>query len=639
MKDSIMAISMKSCAAAALLWLLSPGCGGNTPIRTVPDAATAKDSGSAPDVSTPDAGAPDAEEKTVLIDDFEDGDDKSVLAVSGSPGSWYEYDDKENGGASSIAFTGSADGKVAMNGPGYKSQKSLEVTGTFDQGKLTYQPYVGWGLYLAGKSAPADLSSYVGIGYTYKGAAHRIRVETFEVTDYDYFGMDLPASTDWKTVRIPFSQMMQEGWGKKVSLNVADSGNLDFYIRGKTGQAATVDIDDFVFITTAGPRTPDMEIRPPQPPADGVIDSVAVTNPLQQNAMKYLDKGCNITNWLEQDAFTGFTYDETYVANLAKAGFKSLRLPVDLDRYVESGGLDGGIGDGIDGGIDAGDRSQVSMKPELFTVLDAFVQWTQKYGLSLTIDYHQYDYSLDMSKPETLTKAVAAWGLVAAHFASNPREDLFYELLNEPDLSFNQDHIPTQAQWTALAQRMIDAIRAVDKTHTLIFGDTQWYAISTLSTRTPFADSNIIYSFHFYEPFIFTHQGAAWASMGSTHDIPYPYATDRWSQYFSDLGFLPSMPSWILSAARGYYTQGNKSWVRNQILEAKRWAVKNNVPVICNEFGVNDTSSRMEDRARYYTDIADIYGELQIPWQIWFTIMDKTTGAVAPEYSTALKLK
>jgi endoglucanase len=54
-------------------------------------------------------------------------------------------------------------------------------------------------------------------------------------------------------------------------------------------------------------------------------------------------------------------------------------------------------------------------------------------GIFLTIDYHHYDKSLDKAKPETIV--VAVWGKVAARCASNPREDLFYELLNEPELS------------------------------------------------------------------------------------------------------------------------------------------------------------------------------------------------------------
>jgi licheninase len=125
--------------------------------------------------------------------------------------------------------------------------------------------------------------------------------------------------------------------------------------------------------------------------------------------------------------------------------------------------------------------------------------------------------------------------------------------------------------------------------------------------------------------------------MASTHDIPYPYSADRWSPYFSDLGFNLAMESWILSAARNYYQTGNRATLHNQILAAKRWAIANNVPVICNEFGAYDGASRLEDRARYLTDVVSIFDELEIPWQQWFMIMD-SAGAVIPEYRTAMRL-
>jgi licheninase len=268
--------------------------------------------------------------------------------------------------------------------------------------------------------------------------------------------------------------------------------------------------------------------------------------------------------------------------------------------------------------------------------LDSFDTWTKNAGISLTIDYHQYDGSIKLTDSDSLTKAVKLWGKVAEHFASNAREDVFYELLNEPDLSFGGT-APTQAQWTALAERMIAAISGYDTTHTLIFGDVQWYSIDTLSVRTPLTDNNVIYSIHDYEPFIFTHQGASWTTMGSTHDIPYPYDAARWSQYYVDLGFSPLMASWILNAAQTYYVNGSRSAIRNHIVNAKSWAVKNNVPVICNEFGAYEHTSKLEDRARYYADVVSVFKELEIPWQAWFMLMD-STGAVIPEYRTALLL-
>jgi hypothetical protein len=104
-----------------------------------------------------------------------------------------------------------------------------------------------------------------------------------------------------------------------------------------------------------------------------------------------------------------------------------------------------------------------------------------------------------------------------------------------------------------------------------------------------------------------------------------------------DRGARPR-PIAVPQRGQGDYATGNESKVRNQILDAKRWAVKNNVAAIRNDLGVYDVGSRLEDRARYYTDLMDVFGELQIPWQIWFMTMDPATGAVAPEHKSALRL-
>jgi endoglucanase len=554
----------------------------------------------------------------LLIDDFEDGDNKPLI-----PGGWYSYTDNSNGGKSILTFTGATGSAIVMNGAGYQSSRSLEVSYTFDQGTYVYAPYLGFGASIGPITSPYDLSKYAGISYTYLGGAHRMRVETSEVTDYDVYGVDVPAATGWTTVTLPFVYFAQQGWGKKVDFNLSHVLTLSFALTGSTGATGKLQIDNLKVVGTIAQGAPDMTINPVSPPADGLLTSTAITNPLQAKAATYLTRGYNITNWLEAGKFTGFTYDESFVTKLSLAGFKSLRLPIDLDLYVAT---TSGTGSSL----------SITVSPDLFTILDSFNTWTKAHGLSLTIDYHQYTTLLDLSKPDTLTTAIQLWGKVAEHFAYEPREDIFFELLNEPELSF-AGTAPTQTQWTSLAEQMIAAIRATDKTHSIIFGDVQWYGIGALTSRVPLSDANVVYAFHDYDPFIFTHQGASWANMGSTHDVPYPYSPDRWAAYYSDLGFSSLMGAWILNQAQSYYINGTHSAVRNQILNAKRWAVTNNVPVICNEFGAYDGSSRLEDRVRYYADVVGIFEELAIPWQTWFMLMN-SSGTVIPEYKSALHL-
>ncbi len=609
----------------ALLFLAAAGCADDDNTKSA-DPPVTQDAAATQDAAQSGDGAL----RTTVIDDFEDGDGTPLLGTGG----WYmhgdENPDSEQTGKSTVGVPGVPGAELnVMNGEGANgSKKSLQVEFTFDQNNLTYAPFIGFGVTLGTASKPIDLSSYESLSYTYKGPAHIVRIEVTEVTDFDEFGHSEPASTEWRTVTIPFSAFAQEGWGAAATFNPAHVKNISFQVRGETGQTGTMLVDDMQLLGTASDKPapqPDMTIDPVSPPAKTAIDSVAIANPLQAKAAKYLTRGYNITNWLEQSAFKSFgTYDETYVANLAKNGFKALRLPIDLDMYAEKTGTKFTL--------------PVVVKADLWTVLDSFNEWTKSHGMSLTIDYHSYDRTLSTKDADSLEVAAQMWGKVAEHFASEPREDLFYELLNEPELSFSTSAQPKVADWTTLSGNMITAIRAFDKTHTLLFGDVGFYGIGQLSKRTPLADDNVIYVVHFYGPFLFTHQGASWADLSSAHDIPWPYSPERWSQYYSDFGLsIDKTPSWLINQANMYSSMGTKESLWNSLVIAKKWAVQNNVPVICNEFGVYERSSREEDRVRYYTDLISVFEELEMPWQIWFMIMSKT-GAVLPAYTTAFKL-
>lgn len=558
--------------------------------------------------------------KTLVIEDFEDGDNRSLLN-----GGWYDYTDASNGGGSTLTVSRDPAGKLTMTGPGFKSKASLEVSYAFKQATLPYKPFVGMGVWLADKSSPFSLRAYSAIAYAYKGGAHRVRVETAEIGDYDFFGMELPASTEWVTAVIPFKHVAQEGWGKKAAFDPSHLTSISFQMKGNTGDKGTLWIDDLTAREKIATTDANLTIHDPNPPADEVLASIAISNPLQKRAMESLNRGYNITNWLEEKRFAGFVYDEAFIAKLAKAGFKSLRLPIDMDRYIA-------------GRTGTGDTLSLTLHSDFFLVLDSFASWTKKHGMSLTIDYHQYDHSLDVLNPASVADVEKLWAKVAEHFASDPRTDLFYELMNEPELSAVESHRPTQPEWAAVAEKLVAAIRAKDTIHTIIFGDVEWNGITPLTHRLPLADPNVIYTFHFYEPFIFTHQGASWVNMSATRDIPYPYAKARWADHYEDLGYTAHQESWIMNLVRSYHQGGNRSAMRNRILEAKRWAVTNNVPVICNEFGALDRTSRVEDRLRYYTDLIGIFDELAIPWQHWFMVMDES-GAMIPELRAAFRLK
>ncbi len=542
----------------------------------------------------------------VLVDDFEDGDNKNNL-----DNYWYTYNDNNNGGASIITTPLNADGDITPATVNNGSTKALLVSYTLDRGDYEYEPYVGWGVQVDPDSANGRFG---GITYWYKGGAHEVHIEVTDVKDYDVHLAKVAASRTWKQAVIRFKDLVQGGWGKEVAFDAKNIRAISFQAKGNKNKA----ISDSLFIdnlylqdtSEVEKDKPDMEIKDPVIPTVTFTDAdIAVTNPLQEKAMKYLNKGVNFTNWLENadGKFKSFELGEKDVQILSENGFKSLRLPIDLDLYATN----------RDAFVKGTDAELKFDDDTLFMVLDSFVEWTAKHNMSLVIDYHEYDnsYNTTSAKDTNYIKMMAeTWKHVAAHYAENTREDLFFELLNEPDMS---DGKVTAAQWTVAAQAMIDAIRSVNTKHTILFGDAQWYSISLLAKRTPFTDNNIIYVIHTYEPFAFTHQGGSWTDYATIHDIPFPYDPAKWSTVSGDFGVNKSTKPYVKTNIKNYYKTGSKEAILEQILVAKKWAAKNNVPVIINEFGALNLRSTAESRINYLTAMREICDTLQIPWTHW----------------------
>lgn len=550
---------------------------------------------------------PEEKGKGVLVDDLEDGDNQSLLGEQ----FWYVYNDNDGGkdgdGASKIITPVNEDGYAIPRRSDNGTKYAWAVYYALDKGEYKYDPYVGWGIYLPEE---LDKSAFGGITYWYKGGAHEIHVETTDVTDYDVHLAKVKASRTWKKVEIRFKDLVQGGWGKEVPFNAEHIEKISFQAKGNTGLVDSVLIDNLYLQDTSEVTkdVADMTINDPVLPETKIGD-ITISNPLQAKAMKYLDKGINITNWLEENKkFDGkFKFNESDVKLMAENGIKALRFPIDLDLYATN--RDDYV---------AGKAAALTFDDKnLFAVLDSFAKWTANHDMSFIIDYHEYDNSYNTTSAATAgyrTMMANVWKHVAAHYATNTRENLFFELLNEPDMSKGK---VTSANWRLAAQEMIDSIRVVDKTHSIIFGDAQWYGIKQLCAGTPLKDNNVIYAIHTYEPFTFTHQGASWGDYATIKNIMFPYDKSKWSEFSADFGVTKSTPAYVKTNIKNYYKTGSKEYIMSLVYPAKEWAVKNNVPVIINEFGAYTPKSDAQSVLNYMTAMREISETLEIPLQHW----------------------
>ena len=129
-----------------------------------------------------------------------------------------------------------------------------------------------------------------------------------------------------------------------------------------------------------------------------------------------------------------------------------------------------------------------------------------------------------------------------------------------------------------------------------------------------YEDHNLIYTFHFYDPFLFTGQGAYWDDPDRTNqrDVPYPYNADS----MPDL--LPEFyGTWIETAYNNYPNEGNDAWVQSRIDIAIQFMVERQVPIWCGEFGCLQFNCHQEDRIRWLTTVRTYFESHHISWAMW----------------------
>jgi len=147
--------------------------------------------------------------------------------------------------------------------------------------------------------------------------------------------------------------------------------------------------------------------------------------------------------------------------------------------------------------------------------LDDNVAWAKRHGIYLVLNMHVPPGGFQSlgagkalwDKPELQDRFVHLWSAIARRYRGEATV-AGYDLLNEPVVTRDKQ------QWIDLATRTAAAIRAVDPDHILFVErlNSVGHAWREDADHNFFTipDPNVVYEFHLYEPFPFTHQGASW---------------------------------------------------------------------------------------------------------------------------------
>jgi hypothetical protein len=201
------------------------------------------------------------------------------------------------------------------------------------------------------------------------------------------------------------------------------------------------------------------------------------------------------------------TKDEAYFAGLANTGANLGRVFLQIPRDPTG--------------------TRFVLSESKIAVMQRIIDLASARHINLVIvgDFAGVDQPEFWHREDLKTSFVSHWRLMARTFGTDPTV-VGFDLLNEPNpQSPTDDLAEKQAQWRALAERAIAAIRAEHVSTPIVFESIAGGAALFFKNLQPLADPQVVYSFHFYSPLAITHQHVhpEW-----NRTIPYP-AGPEWA--------------------------------------------------------------------------------------------------------------
>ena len=326
-----------------------------------------------------------------------------------------------------------------------------------------------------------------------------------------------------------------------------------------------------------------------------------------------LQRGINLGGYLSQCCHKEEHYDSFImkedIEQIAQWGFDHVRIPVDYEVLEEEDG---------------------TVKEAGYERVDRVLKWCKEYRINAILDLHKaYGYDFNdagdntknnlFHSEELQLRFVKLWVRIVTRFCKY--ENLAFELLNEVVEKENAD------AWNLLIKRTVTEIRKLSKTAPIIYGGIQWNSVKTLKLLDVPKDENIIFTFHFYEPLLFTHQKAPWVvKMDPNQTVSYPESMDYYKQKSQVLGFQGEVVTLAQSGTMG------EEFITEMIEEAIDAAAKAGVSLYCGEFGVIDRAP-VEDTLRWFTDVDRVFRKYHIGCAVW-SYKEMDFGLTQEHYSS-----
>jgi endoglucanase len=310
-----------------------------------------------------------------------------------------------------------------------------------------------------------------------------------------------------------------------------------------------------------------------QPPPQPILVSTATPVPMTPTiqirfpdaftAVQTLGRGVNLGNALEapSEGDWGVVIKEEFFARIKDAGFDSVRIPVRWSAH-------------------AGETAPYTIDPEFFARVDQVVNWALARDLQVVLNVHHYE---EMATDPTGNREryLRLWTQIAEHYQKFPPA-LVFELMNEPNGALDS------RQWNSISAEALQVVRTSNPQRNVVIGGASWNAYDQLQyLELPGDDPHLIATFHYYNPFQFTHQNAEWVPGSSA------WAGTTWDA-----------------------TEAEKAEITRHFDQVAAWAKEHNRPILLGEFGAYSKAD-MASRARWTDFVAREAERHGFAWSYW----------------------
>lgn len=283
----------------------------------------------------------------------------------------------------------------------------------------------------------------------------------------------------------------------------------------------------------------------------------------------------NLGNHLEgypTEGSWGRAINDRDLADIAAAGFETVRLPVRWSAHASA-------------------KPPYTIDPAWMARVDEVIGQARAAGLRVILNHHHFE-ELYVDPAAEQARFVAHWRQISDHFAGAD-DMLWFELLNEPHKNIDN------ANLLSVIEPALAVVREKHPTRPVIIGGQDWSNVSSLATLELPDDPYLIATFHYYEPFAFTHQGAKW-------------------------------PDEKPPLGRVYGGEQDRALLASSVEQAKHYMQRTKRPLLMGEYGAYDPIP-LDQRVAYYADVSQAFGQAGVEGCVWnythnFQFRDERTG-------------